>query len=116
MTVPDARLQYLIDASTRNLYQVRDVVDGGIQFQPGPTVYRGLWLGDVCLSGSVALMLGDTETVRGALEHGMHFQGPSGQFVVLRPSDRAVGDTDLHHHDVPLRCLRRKRCLAPPHW
>lgn len=86
MTVPDARLQYLIDANTRNLYQVRDVVDGGIQFQPGPTVYRGLWLGDVCLSGSAALMLGDTESVRQALEHGMHFQGPSGQFLVLRPA------------------------------
>jgi len=84
--VPDPRLQYLINASTRNIYQIRDIVDGGVQFQPGPTVYRGLWLGDVLISGGVCLMLGDTAGVRNALEHGMAFQAPSGQFTVLRPS------------------------------
>jgi len=90
MRVPDARLQYLIDASTRNIYQIRDIVDGGVQFQPGPTVYRGLWLGDVLISGGVCLMLGDTAGVRRALEHGMAFQSPSGQFIVLRPSTSLI--------------------------
>ncbi len=88
--VPDARLQYVLDASARTIYQIRDRVDGGLQFQPGPTVYRGLWLGDVWLSGSVALMLGDQASVRCALEHGMKFQRQSGQFVVLRPADALV--------------------------
>jgi len=94
LVVPDPRLQYVIDASTRNLYQVRDIVDGGVQFQPGPTVYRGLWLGDVFISGSAALMLGDTGSVRRALDHGMQFQTPSGQFIVLRPST-ALGETPM---------------------
>ncbi|HSQ77013.1 MAG TPA: hypothetical protein VLT13_15740 [Bacteroidota bacterium] len=92
--VPDPRLQYLIDANIRNLFQVRDIVDGGVQFQPGPTVYRGLWLQDVFISGSVALMLGDTGGVRRALEHGMEFQGGSGQFLVLRPST-ALNETPI---------------------
>ncbi len=92
--VPDPRLQYLLETSTRTIYQIRDRVDGGIQFQPGPSVYRGLWLGDVFLSGSVALMLGDTASVRGALEHGMKFQRPNGQFVVLRPSE-ALNETPV---------------------
>jgi hypothetical protein len=92
--VPDPRLQYLIDANSRNLFQVRDIVDGGVQFQPGPTVYRGLWLQDVFISGSVALMLGDTGGVRRALEHGMKFQGGSGQFLVLRPST-ALNETPV---------------------
>lgn len=92
--VPDPRLQYLIDANMRNLFQVRDIVDGGVQFQPGPTVYRGLWLQDVFISGSVALMLGDTGGVRRALVHGMRFQGGSGQFLVLRPST-ALNETPV---------------------
>jgi hypothetical protein len=92
--VPDPRLQYLLETSARTIYQIRDRVDGGIQFQPGPSVYRGLWLGDVFLSGSVALMLGDTGSVRSALEHGMQFQRPSGRFVVLRPAD-ALNETPV---------------------
>lgn len=94
VTVPDPRLQFLLDASVRNMYQIRDRVDGGIQYQPGPTVYRGLWLGDVFISGSVSLMLGDTATVREALERGLRFQEPGGQFVVLRPST-ALNETPI---------------------
>lgn len=94
LQVPDARLQYLLETSARTIYQVRDRVDGGMQFQPGPSVYRGLWLGDVFLSGSVALMLGDTASVRAALEHGLKFQKPNGQFVVLRPAD-ALNETPV---------------------
>ena len=94
MHVPDARLQYLLSTSIRNIYAIRDRVDGGIQYQPGPTVYRGLWLGDAFISGNISLMLGDTASVRDAMEHGMKFQQASGQFVVLRPAT-ALGETPL---------------------
>ncbi len=94
ITVPDPRLQYLLETSIRNIYQVRDIVDGGIQFQPGPTVYRGLWLGDVFISGSTSLMAGDTGGVRLALEHGLRFQSPSGRFVSLRPGT-SLAETPL---------------------
>jgi hypothetical protein len=86
ITVPDSRIQYLIDVNTRIMYQVRDVVDGIPQFQPGPTVYRGLWTGDVCLIGGTILALGDTAGMRTFLEAALRFQLPSGQFRALYPT------------------------------
>jgi len=84
--VPDLRMQYLLDASLRNIYQVRERVDGWLQYQPGPTVYRGLWLCDVLISGNVSLMFGDTASVRTALEAGFRHQMPNGQFRSIYPS------------------------------
>jgi hypothetical protein len=84
--VPDARMQYLLDASLRNIYQVREIVDGRLQYQPGPTVYRGLWLCDVLISGNISMMFGDTASVRTALETGFHHQMPNGQFRSIYPS------------------------------
>ena len=84
--VPDARMQYLAEASLRNIYQIREEVDGDLQYQPGPSVYRGLWLCDVMLSGNISLMMGDTASVRRALEAGFHHQGPNGQFRSLYPA------------------------------
>jgi hypothetical protein len=86
ITVPDSMMQYLIDVNTRVMYQVRDVVDGMRQFQPGPTVYRGLWTGDVCLTGGTILDLGDTAGMREFLEAALRFQLPSGQIRSLYPT------------------------------
>ena len=86
ITVPDSMMQYLIDVNTRVMYQVRDVVDGIRQFQPGPTVYRGLWTGDVCLTGGTILDLGDTAGMRVFLEAALRFQLPSGQIRSLYPT------------------------------
>ena len=85
ITVPDSNIQYLIYTNLRNLYQVREVVDGAIQFQPGPSVYRGLWLGDVMLSGIPAMMYGDVSGLREFLEGILRYQLPSGQFKVMVP-------------------------------
>jgi hypothetical protein len=79
-------MQYLIEVNTRVMYQVRDVVDGIRQFQPGPTVYRGLWTGDVCLTGGTILDLGDTAGMRVFLEAALRFQLPSGQIRSLYPT------------------------------
>jgi hypothetical protein len=86
LTVPDSMMQYLIEVNTRVMYQVRDVVDGIRQFQPGPTVYRGLWTGDVCLTGGTILELGDTAGMRVFLEAALRFQLPSGQIRSLYPT------------------------------
>jgi hypothetical protein len=85
IVVPDTELQYVLDANIRNLYQVREVVDGGVQFQPGPTVYRGLWL-PVFLTLMPTLMLGDSLSLRQSLERAMQFQLPSGQVRVIHPT------------------------------
>lgn len=84
--VPDERMQYLLDASLRNIYQIREKVDGRLQYQPGPTVYRGLWLCDVLISGNVSMLFGDTASVRTALEAGFRHQMPNGQFRSIYPS------------------------------
>lgn len=86
ITVSDSMIQYLLDVNTRNMYQVGDVVDGICQFQPGPTVYRGLWTGDVCLIGGTILSLGDTAGMRIFLEAALNFQLPSGQVRALYPT------------------------------
>lgn len=88
--IPDPRLQYLVDASIRNVYQIRDIVDGGLQYQPGPTVYRGLWIGDVMFSGNISLMLGDYNSVRRALDAALPLQSPDGQFRILLPMEALV--------------------------
>jgi len=86
ISVPDSGIQCLLDANTRNLYQVREIIDGHLQFQPGPTVYRGLWLADVMLSGIPAMTLGDTSSLRRFLETGMRYQLPNGQLRVMYPT------------------------------
>jgi hypothetical protein len=84
--VPDKNIQYLLDANIRNLYQVREHVDGYLQFHPGPTVYRGLWLADVLLTGIPVAMLGDTAGLRRFLENGRRYQLPNGQLRVMYPT------------------------------
>jgi hypothetical protein len=83
---PDKKIQYLIDANVRNVYQVREHIDGHLQFHPGPTVYRGLWLADVMLTGIPVAMLGDTAGMRRFLENGRRYQLPNGQLRVMYPT------------------------------
>jgi hypothetical protein len=84
--IPDPRMQYLLDASVRNIYQIREEVDGWLQYQPGPSVYRGIWLFDVMMSGNISLMFADTASVRIALEAAFHHQMTNGQFRTLYPT------------------------------
>jgi hypothetical protein len=86
IVVPDSGIQYLLDASIRTIYQVRDVVEGHAQFQPGPTVYRGLWAGDAMLTDIAVMTLGDTAGAREYLETVLRHQLPSGQIRSLYPA------------------------------
>lgn len=85
LSVPDSGIQYVLDASIRTMYQVREFVDGRLQFQPGPTVYRGLWAGDVVLTGMPVTMLGDTSSMRQYLESTLRYQQPDGRIRVMVP-------------------------------
>ena len=86
ITVAESDIQYLVDASVRNMYQVRERVDGMIQYQPGPTVYRGLWIGDVLLTGTAVLAAGDTASMREYLEGAFRYQLPNGHLRVMVPT------------------------------
>ncbi len=87
LSVGDSMIQFLLEANLRNLYQAADRVDGFLQLQPGPSVYRGLWVGDVILSALPALMAGDTLTPRLMLETVLRYQRPTGQIRVIVPTD-----------------------------
>lgn len=85
VTLADKEMQHLFDASIRTLYQNRDIVDGKPNFQPGSTVYRGLWIGDAIYCLEPAAMLGDTASARLAVEGMFRFQEPSGKVKVMFP-------------------------------
>ncbi len=83
--VPDSSIQYLLDVNVRNFYQIHELVDGAPQFQPGPSVYRGLWIHDAIWHTSAALMLGDTANARRAIDGLLRYQQPDGQVKVMAP-------------------------------
>lgn len=84
--VPDRRIQALIDASIRNIWQAREVKGGLPAFQVGPTVYRGLWIVDGAFMLEAAAMLGAAEEARGGLAYTLRHQKENGAFEVLGPS------------------------------
>ncbi|MCX6135105.1 MAG: hypothetical protein NTU47_14930 [Ignavibacteriales bacterium] len=86
IAVPDSGIQMLLDAAVRTIYQVRERVDGIAQFQPGPSVYRGLWIADAVLTGIPVAMLGDTASLYRYLETGFRSQLPTGQVRTLYPT------------------------------
>lgn len=83
--LPDRELQHLYDASVRVLYQNRDIVDGGPNFQPGSTVYRGLWIHDGLYYIEAAALMGDTASARKATERIFSFQEEDGRIRVMYP-------------------------------
>jgi len=85
ITVSDPQIQHLFDASVRTMYQNRDMVDGYPQFQPGSTVYRGLWIHDGVYYIEAAAILGDTLSARLATEAMFRFQEPNGRLRVIFP-------------------------------
>jgi hypothetical protein len=83
--VPDPGIQGLLDGSVRTIYQVREVVDGFAQFQPGPSVYRGLWYGDATWSVEAVAYAGDTLAARLATEAMIAHQDSTGRAGVMSP-------------------------------
>lgn len=116
ISVGDSMIQYLLCASLRNLYQARERVDGFLQFQPGPTVYRGLWVGDVILSGLPSLMFGDTLTLPLMLENTLRFQRPTGQVSVMTPA-ASLSETPMVVAAMILyAALRNDDAWLRSHW
>lgn len=94
IVVPDSGIQYLLEANIRNIYQVAERVEGQFQFQPGPSVYRGLWIGDAMLTGIPVAMLGDTATVKHFLEGAHRYQSAEGQVRSIFPLE-SLGETPM---------------------
>lgn len=86
ISVPDAQIQDLLDGGIRTLYQVREIVDGYAQFQPGASVYRGLWYGDGVWGAETASLLDDADAARQVLDAMLLHQSADGRTGVLKPA------------------------------
>jgi hypothetical protein len=76
-----------LTACARNIQQAREVKDGRLVFQVGPTVYRGLWIVDGNFLLEAARYLGyDKEADDGLLAEWAK-QVPSGQVVAAVPGE-----------------------------
>lgn len=82
--VPDNEIQNLIDASIRGIWQAREIVDGNISLQVGPTIYRGLWIVDGAFLAETTALLGRGIEARKGIEYALSFQKPSGEFSKLK--------------------------------
>ncbi len=83
--LPDSEWQHLYESGLRNLYQHREVVDGNTQFQPGSTVYRGLWIHDGAHFMESVAILGDIMSARKVTENLFSYQDETGKVQVMFP-------------------------------
>ena len=68
-----------LTACARNILQAREVRDGKLTFQVGPTVYRGLWIVDGNFILEAARYLGYDPEAQQGLETTWSYQQPSGE-------------------------------------
>lgn len=85
ISIPDQGIQDLVDASLRNIWQAREMLEGKISFQVGPTCYRGLWIVDGAFLLETATMVNKGNDARDGIEYMLSFQQPNGKFGKLSP-------------------------------
>jgi len=83
MQVPDAGVQALLDSSIRNIYQAREIKQGLLAFQVGPTCYRGLWVVDGSFLLEAITYLGRANETRNGVKYLMGFQREDGGFMLM---------------------------------
>ncbi|GHT12581.1 hypothetical protein FACS1894170_07570 [Planctomycetales bacterium] len=83
LTVPDKEVQDLIDGSLRNLWQAREIKDGRIAFQVGPTCYRSLWVADGAFLLETAAIFDRGADAREGIAYTLSKQRENGCFNVI---------------------------------
>jgi hypothetical protein len=86
ISVPDREIQNLIDASLRGIWQAREIKNGKIAFQVGPTCYRGLWVSDGATLLEIATMFDRGAAAREGVEYTLTFQKENGKFEIMDPT------------------------------
>ncbi|MGH7491663.1 MAG: hypothetical protein ACREOO_04640 [bacterium] len=116
--VPDGGIRNLLEASIRNMYQIREAVDGRLQFQPGPSVYRGLWMHDLVYTVEAAALLGDLEGARIVLENVLQLQRPDGQIQVMPPSftDGGIHGVNAEYSSVYWSLIAIHQAIETATW
>lgn len=80
VSVPDKEIQSILDASLRGIWQAREIKDGNVSFQVGPTCYRGLWIVDGAFLLEAATLFGRGKDARQGIEYILSFQKENGEF------------------------------------
>jgi hypothetical protein len=81
------RLGEFLTACARNIQQARELQDGRLVFQVGPTVYRGLWIVDGNFLLEAARYVGYDREADEGLRSEWAKQLPSGQVVAAVPGE-----------------------------
>ncbi|HLA86299.1 MAG TPA: hypothetical protein VJL29_16040 [Thermoguttaceae bacterium] len=83
VTVPDEKIQALIDSSIRNIWQAREIKNGLPSFQVGATCYRSLFIVDGAFILEAATLVGAGDEARAGIEYMLSFQQADGRFEIL---------------------------------
>lgn len=89
--VPNTRIQALLDAAIRNLWQAREIKQGLPAFQVGPTWYRGLWIVDAAFLLETATLLGAADEARAGIAYALARQQPDGRIEVMPAAHKENG-------------------------
>lgn len=84
--VPDKEISNLLEAAARGIWQAREIKDGSIHFQVGPTCYRGLWVVDGAFLTETAGILGKGDDAHNGIDHILSLQNGEGGFANLTPN------------------------------
>jgi hypothetical protein len=85
LTIPDSCLKANLDAALRTVYQGREIINGFRQFQPGVTVYRGLWMDCAIYCVDLMSQLGDSASAREMLLGLLALEKEPGLLQVMEP-------------------------------
>ncbi len=110
ITVPDAEIQNLLDASARGIWQAREIKEGRYSFQVGPTCYRVLYVVDGAFILEAATMLGKGKETRDGIEYMLSFQKEDGSFAKL--NRRYWKENGI----VLWACVRHAMQTQDPEW
>lgn len=89
--LPDARMQALIDAAIRNIWQAREIKNGLPAFQVGPTCYRGLWIVDGAFLLEAATIVGAGDQARNGVAYELTYQQADGSIKVMNNYSKENG-------------------------
>ena len=116
LVVPDPAIQALFEGCVRVLYQLTERVDGDLQTQPGPSVYRGLWAANQPRAGRAMTHLGDPETARSSLAKTFSYQQDDGRLLILTPPS-LLKETGISAHAILHHArLTRDRAFLKSYW
>jgi hypothetical protein len=109
LTVPDKEIQNLADASLRGIWQAREIKNGHIAFQVGPTHYRGLWIVDGAFLLEAAAIFDKGAEARDGIDYTLSFQKENGQFDVIHNFYKEQGI-------VLWTCVRHALLMQDKEW